>query len=277
MGVRLVRRALRNRNVKVGGLIVLAFALMGILAPFISPYDPTKGELRDSLLPPSPEHPFGTDQLGRDILSRVIWGARTSLIVATASVLLAVVAGVVVGGLSAYLGGWVDELITRVIDIMLAFPDILLALFVTAVVGPGLENVILAVALYNFPQFVRIMRGSALQVKEMEYVEAARAIGESSFNVFFRYLMPNALAPVIIHATLRTAASILTAAGLSFLGLGVQPPTPEWGQMMSDARTYLVTAPHVWVFPGVALFVTVLGFNLFGDGLNDVLNPKVEV
>ncbi len=277
MESRLVRRALRNRNVKVGGLIVLAFALIGILAPFISPYDPTKGELRDSLLPPSPEHPFGTDQLGRDILSRVIWGARTSLIVATASVLLAVVAGVVVGGLSAYLGGWVDELITRVIDIMLAFPDILLALFVAAVVGPGLENVILAVALYNFPQFVRIMRGSALQVKEMEYVEAARAIGESSFNVFFRYLMPNALAPVIIHATLRTAASILTAAGLSFLGLGVQPPTPEWGQMMSDARTYLVTAPHVWVFPGVALFVTVLGFNLFGDGLNDVLNPKVEV
>ncbi len=274
---RVLRRALRNRNIKVGGAIVLLFTLMGVLAPFISPYDPTKGELRDSLLPPSPDHPFGTDQLGRDIFSRVVWGARTSLVVATASVFLAVVAGVVVGGLSAYLGGWVDEVITRAIDIMLAFPDILLALFVAAVVGPGLENVILAVALYNFPQFVRIMRGSALQVKEMEYVEAARAIGESSFNVFFRYLMPNALAPVIIHATLRTAASILTAAGLSFLGLGVQPPTPEWGQMMSDARTYLVTAPHVWVFPGIALFITVLGFNLFGDGLNDVLNPKVEV
>ncbi len=274
---RTIRRASKNRNIKVGGIIVLAFIFMGVFAPFLAPYDPTKGDLRDSLLPPSAKYPFGTDFAGRDILSRVIWGARTSLIVSTVSVFIAVVAGIIVGGISAYVGGWFDELVTRLMDIMLAFPDILLALFVAAIVGPGLENVIVAVALYNFPQFVRIMRGSALQVKQMEYVEAARAIGESDFSIFSRYLLPNSLAPIIVHATLRTAASILTAAGLSFLGLGVQPPIPEWGQMMSDARTYLVTAPHVWVFPGIALFITVLGFNLLGDGLNDVLNPRVEV
>ncbi len=274
---RTLRKALRNRNIRVGGAIVAAFVLMGLLAPFIAPYDPTKGNLRESLLPPCSKYPFGTDFAGRDVLSRVIWGARTSLIVSTVSVFIAVIAGVLVGGLSAYVGGWIDEVVTRIVDVMLSFPDILLALFVAAIVGPGLENVIVAVALYNFPQFVRIMRGSALQVKEMEYVEAARAIGESNASIFARYLLPNSLAPIVVHATLRTAASILTAAGLSFLGLGVQPPIPEWGQMMSDARTYLVTAPHVWIFPGVALFITVLGFNLLGDGLNDVLNPKMEV
>ncbi len=274
---RTLRRAARNRNIRVGGAIVAVFVLMGLLAPYISPHDPTRGNLRDSLLPPSWRYPFGTDFAGRDVLSRVIWGARTSLIVSTVSVFIAVLAGVLVGGLSAYIGGWLDETVTRIVDIMLSFPDILLALFVAAIVGPGLENVILAVALYNFPQFVRIMRGSALQVKEMEFVEAARAIGESNPSIFARYLLPNSLAPIVVHATLRTAASILTAAGLSFLGLGVQPPIPEWGQMMSDARTYLVTAPHVWVFPGIALFITVLGFNLLGDGLNDVLNPKLEV
>lgn len=274
---RTLRRAARNRNIRFGGAIVTIFVLMGILAPFISPYDPTRGNLKDSLLPPSPKYPFGTDFAGRDVLSRVIWGARTSLIVSTISVFIAVITGVLVGGLSAYIGGWVDEIVNGLMDIMLSFPDILLALFVAAIVGPGLENVILAVALYNFPQFVRIMRGSALQVKEMEYVEAARAIGENNTSIFARYLLPNSLAPIVVHATLRTAASILTAAGLSFLGLGVQPPIPEWGQMMSDARTYLVTAPHVWIFPGIALFITVLGFNLLGDGLNDVLNPKMEV
>lgn len=275
--VRMWRRLRRNRNIKVGGVLVLGFIFMGLLAPWISPYDPLRGKLIESLSPPSWKHLFGTDIQGRDILSRVIWGARTSMIVAFFSIAIAVTAGTLAGSVAGFLGGWVDNVVSRVVDIMLALPDILLALFVAAIIGPGLENVILAIALYNFPQFARISRASVINIKQEDYIEAAKAIGERDVSVLLRYILPNSLAPVIVHATLRTAASILTAAGLSFLGLGVQPPTPEWGAMLSDARTYLVTAPYVWIFPGLALTLTALGFNLLGDGLNDVLNPRIEV
>ncbi len=272
----LLRKLWRNRSFRIGFPIVLVFIILGLIAPLIAPYNPVKGNLSEALQPPSSKHWFGTDQLGRDIFSRTIYGARISLIVAFTGILLAVIAGVLYGAASGYAGGNIDEALMRIIDILLAFPDILLAILVAAIVGPGLLNVIIAVGAYNFPQFARITRGAVLAVKELEYVEAAEAIGESSFSILFRYILPNSMYPVVVHGTLRTGASILTAAALSFLGLGVQPPTPEWGAMINEAMKYLDIAPQMWIFPGIFLTVTVLGFNLMGDGLNDVLNPRIK-
>ncbi|MEM0021367.1 MAG: ABC transporter permease [Fervidicoccaceae archaeon] len=272
----LLRKLRRNKNVMLGGSLALIFFAMAVLAPLISPYSPTAGNLINSLKPPSLSHPFGTDYLGRDILSRVIWGARTSLIIALGGIAISLTLGAIIGGFSGYVGGIFDSAVMGIINILLAFPDILLALFVAAITGPGLDNVILAIGVYNFPQFARIARGAVISIKTSDYVEAARAIGESRSSIFFRYIMPNSLSPIVVHATLRTAASILTAAGLSFLGLGVQPPTPEWGAMISEALYYLDAAPYMWVFPGTFLVLTVLGFNLLGDGLNDVLNPRIK-
>ncbi len=272
----LLRKLWRNKSFKVGFPLVLFFVLLGIFAPILATHNPVKGNLSEALQPPSRNHWFGTDQLGRDIYSRVIYGSRISLIVATAGILLAVAAGVLYGSVSGYIGGYVDETLMRIVDILLAFPDILLAILVAAIVGPGLTNVIIAIGTYNFPQFARIARGAVLAVKDQEYVEAAEAVGEPGTSVLFRYILPNSMYPIVVHGTLRTGASILTAAALSFLGLGVQPPTPEWGAMINEAMKYLDVAPQMWVFPGIFLIITVLGFNLMGDGLNDVLNPKIK-
>lgn len=272
----LLRKMMRNKNVVIGGSLVLVFIVIAISAPLLSPYSPTSSNLAEALKPPSWNHIFGTDYLGRDILSRVLWGARISLTVAVAGIAISLVFGAIIGGFSGYLGGAIDDAVMGAVNILLAFPDILLALFVSAVTGPGLNNVILAIGVYNFPQFARIARGAVISVKSLDFVEAARAAGESRSSIFFRYILPNSLSPIVVHATLRTAASILTAAGLSFLGLGVQPPTPEWGAMISEALYYLDAAPYMWVFPGVFLVLTVLGFNLLGDGLNDVLNPRIK-
>jgi len=272
----LLRKLKRNRSFRVGAPLVAVFVLLGLLAPLIAPYNPVKGELSHALEPPSTRHWFGTDQLGRDIFSRIVYGARISLIVAVAGILIAIIAGVIYGSISGFIGGWVDEALMRIIDILLAFPDILLAILVASIVGPGLMNVIIAIGVYNFPQFARIMRGAVLAVKESDYVEAARAIGESRVSILLRYILPNSLYPVVVHGTLRSGASILTAAALSFLGLGVQPPTPEWGAMINEAMKYLDIAPQMWVFPSLFLIITVLGFNLMGDGLNDVLNPRIK-
>lgn len=266
----------RNKSAVTGALIVVGFALMAILAPFLAPYDPIKQNIDESLVPPSIKHAFGCDLFGRDILSRVIHGARISLIVATLGVSLAAVLGTIIGAIAGYNGGIVDEVLMRAMDVLLAFPDIFLAIAIIAAVGPGLVNVILAISIYNLPQFSRVSRSSVLTVKEKEFIEAAKAIGESTPSILLRYILPNCLAPLIVLATLRMAASILTASGLSFLGLGVQPPTPEWGAMMSDALLFLRTAPHVGLFPGLALLITILGFNMLGDGLNDALNPRLR-
>jgi len=272
--MRTLKTILRNPGAALGLFGVIVFVLIGILAPFVSPFDPNKQNLRAIFRPPSKEHPFGTDQFGRDILSRVLWGARTSLIVATSAIALAMVLGALTGVSVGYRGGWTDEAVMRFVDVLLTFPDIFLAIIVTAVVPPGLGTTVLAIAVYNLPQFIRVARAAALSVRENAFVEAARASGASSAYIVLRHILPNSLAPIVVLATLRTAASILTAAGLSFLGLGVQPPTPEWGTMISEARVYIVTAPWTSLFPGLAIFLTVLSFNLLGDGINDALNPR---
>jgi ABC-type dipeptide/oligopeptide/nickel transport system permease subunit len=272
--MRTLKTILRNPGAALGLFGVIAFVLIGILAPFVSPFDPNKQNLRAIFRPPSKEHPFGTDQFGRDILSRILWGARTSLIVATSAIALAMVLGALTGVSVGYRGGWTDEAVMRFVDVLLTFPDIFLAIIVTAVVPPGLGTTVLAIAVYNLPQFIRVARAAALSVRENAFVEAARASGASSAYIVLHHILPNSLAPIVVLATLRTAASILTAAGLSFLGLGVQPPTPEWGTMISEARVYIVTAPWTSLFPGLAIFLTVLSFNLLGDGINDALNPR---
>jgi len=270
------RRLKRNRAAIVGGIIVILFVATAILAPWLSPYHPNEGDLTKRLKAPDREHLLGTDPLGRDVLSRVIYGARISLQIQIVAVVIAMFVGTILGMVGGYYGGTFDNLIMRLMDILLAFPGIFLAIAIIAVLGPGLTNLMLAAGIYSIPQFARIVRGSVLSLKEKEFVEAARAVGEKDFNILFRYLLPNSMAPIIVQTTLRMATVLLTASGLSFLGLGVQPPTPEWGAMLSNARAYLITAPHVATVPGLAIMLVVMGFNLFGDGLRDSLDPRLR-
>jgi peptide/nickel transport system permease protein len=260
----------------LGLAILLLLGLCAAFAPAIVPYPPTEISLADASAPPSAKHWFGQDQVGRDILSRVIYGARLSLLVGFIAVGIALVVGAPVGLLAGYAGGPVDLLVMRVIDVMMAFPSILLALLIVAVLGPGLTNAMVAVGIAAIPLFARLMRASVLAVREVEFVLAARALGQSTPRILAWHVAPNCIAPLVIQATLRVGTSILTAATLSFLGLGVQPPTPEWGAMVSEGRTYITTAPHVTIFPGLAIVVAVLGFNVVGDALNDRLNPRLR-
>jgi peptide/nickel transport system permease protein len=271
-----LRRLIRSRTAVIGGLIVLAFLAMAVLAPAVAPYEPLRGQLGERLLPPSAAHWLGTDELGRDVLSRVLHGARISLQIQVAAVGLALVVGLVLGTVAGYVGGWTDLLIMRAIDVLMAFPGIFLALAIIAALGTGLANVIIATGIFLVPQFARVVRGSILTLREKEFVEAARALGESDLTIIVRYLLPNSLAPIIVQTSLRMATVLLTASGLSFLGLGVQPPSPEWGAMLSNARAYMITAPHVATTPGVAIMIVVLGFNLLGDGLRDTLDPRLR-
>jgi len=270
------RRLKRNKAAIVGGVIVFLFVLVALLAPILAPYPPNEGDLALRLKPPSAAHWLGTDALGRDILSRVIYGAQVSLQIQVAAVLIALVLGTLLGMFGGYYGGVTDNVIMRFMDILLAFPGIFLAISIIAVLGPGLLNLMLAAGIYSVPQFARIVRGSILSLKEKEFIEAARAAGESDTSILFRYLLPNSMAPIIIQTTLRMATVLLTASGLSFLGLGVQPPRAEWGAMLSTARPYLITSPHVATFPGLAIMLVVMGFNLFGDGLRDSLDPRLK-
>ena len=270
------RRLRRNRAAVAGAGIVVVFVLLAVLAPALVPFNPIQGDLNDRLQPPSASHWLGTDELGRDIFSRILFGARISLQIQIVAVLLALVIGVTLGSVGGYLGGHVDNVIMRAMDVLLAFPGIFLALGIIAALGPGLLNLMLAAGISSVPQFARIVRASVLSLKEREFVEAARALGGGSNRIMFRHLLPNCLAPIIVQSTLRMATVLLTASGLSFLGLGVQPPTPEWGAMLSNARSYLIVAPHVATIPGVAIMIVVVGFNLFGDGLRDTLDPRLR-
>lgn len=271
-----LKRISRNKGAVFGMSVVFLIIFVALFAPLIAPKDPYKQDLLASLEAPSLKHFFGTDVFGRDVLSRVIYGARTSLSISSLAVLIAFLLGAIVGIVAGYLGGVLDEVLMRFLDILMAFPDILLAIAIVAALGPGKMNLVVAIAIYSFPQFARVMRASTLMIKNTEYVEAAKAIGESNFSIMLRYILPNALAPVLVQATLRMATAVLTISGLSFLGLGVKPPEAEWGTDLAMARVYLEIAPHLGIFPGLALFLTVMGFNLFGDGLNDALNPRLK-
>ncbi len=270
------RRLLKNK-VGVMGLILIGFLLfVAIFAPLLAPHDPLQQNIMLRYQPPSSTNWLGTDEMGRDVLSRIIYGSRISLQVGLLSVGFALVIGVTLGLLAGYYGGIMDMIIMRIMDIMLAFPSILLAIAIVAILGPQLRNAMLAIGIINIPRFARIIRSSALSIKESEYVTAARGLGAGDVRIIFNHLLPNALTPLIIQTTLSIATAILEAAALSFLGLGAQPPTPEWGAMLSDARSSLQRAPWVATFPGIAIIFGVLGFNLLGDGLRDALDPKMK-
>src|SRR6056297_232657 len=271
-----LRRLRRNPSAVAGTMLVGALVLAGILAPLLTPYDPAQQSLMEVLKPPSLAHPLGTDQLGRDILARLLFGARLTLFMGVFAVVVGMVIGVPLGVISGYYRGYVDMAIKRVMDLMLSFTTFLLALALVSLLGVGLTNVIVAVGISTIPRFARLVRSSVLTIREIAYVEASHAMGARDGRILWRHVLPNAFAPVIIQATLSMGATILTAAGLGFLGLGVQPPTPEWGAMLGEGRNYIFTSPSVTTFPGLAIFVAVLGFNLLGDGLRDALDPQLR-
>lgn len=257
------------------GLVLVALAVVAAAAaPLLAPYDPNAPNFLAILAPPSAEHPLGTDELGRDVLSRVIYGARASLMVGFLSVAGSLAVGTAVGLAAGYLGRWVDAVLMRVMDVIFAFPAILLALAITAVLGPSLPNAILAIAVVNLPVFARIARAQTLVIRQMDFVEARRALGFGSANIMLRTILPNVTAPLIVQGSLLFAMAIITESYLSFLGLGVQPPTPTWGNMLRNAIGFMDQAPWLAWMPGLAIFLTVLGFNLLGDGLRDRLDPR---
>ena len=266
----------KNRLAVAGLGIVIFFIILAVVAPFIAPYSFKEQQLADRLLAPSSEHWFGTDDFGRDIFSRILYGSRISLWVGFFSVLGSAVIGSFLGILSGYYGRWVDTIISRTFDIMLAFPSILLAIAVVAILGPSLQNALIAIAIINIPNFGRLVRSKVLSVKQEEYIMAARAVGMKDSRILFHHILPNSMTPIIVQGTLAIATAIIEAAALGFLGLGAQAPTPEWGKMLADSKQYLVQAPWTLFFPGLAIMLTVLGFNLMGDGLRDVLDPKMK-
>lgn len=270
------KRLRRNRAALIGGGIIVFFLILALLADVIAPFDPMASNFRARHAPPSAEHWLGADALGRDMLSRIIHGARYSLLTGLISVGIAFSVGSLLGLIAGYFRGIVDMIIMRVMDTLLAFPGILLAIAIISVLGRGLTNAMIAVGIYSIPAFARVLRSAVLEKREEEYVQAARASGSSNFRIIFGHVLPNALAPVLVLATMRLGSAILAAASLSFVGLGAQPPMPEWGAMLSAGKDVLRTAPHVTLFPGIAILLTVIGFNLFGDGLRDALDPKAR-
>ncbi|MEG9295547.1 ABC transporter permease [Mangrovibacillus sp. Mu-81] len=266
----------KNKIALVGFCIVLFFVILAIAAPLIAPQGINEQDLSKRLQAPSSEHWLGTDDFGRDILSRIIHGARISLWVGFFAVIGSAVAGSLLGIVAGYYGRWVDTIISRIFDIMLAFPSILLAIAVVAALGPSLRNALIAIAIINIPNFGRLIRSRVLSVKQEEYVMAAKAIGMKDSRILFSHVLPNSMAPIIVQGTLAIATAIIEAAALGFLGLGAQAPTPEWGKMLADARMFMLQAPWTMIFPGLAIMLTVLGFNLMGDGLRDALDPKMK-
>lgn len=266
----------KNKVALVGLGIVLFFVILAIFAPLIAPYSFEGQKLSDKHLAPSADHWFGTDEFGRDILSRIIYGSRLSLWVGFLSVAGSVVVGSFLGIIAGYYGKWIDTIISRLFDIVLAFPSILLAIAVVAVLGPSLRNALIAIAIVNVPTFGRLLRSRVLTVKEEEYVTAAKAIGMGDVRILLHHVLPNSLAPIIVQGTLAIATAIIECAALGFLGLGAQPPSPEWGKMLADSRQFIIQAPWTVLFPGIAIMLTVLGFNLMGDGLRDALDPRMK-
>ena len=271
-------RKFRKQTLAVwAGIFVLGLILVAILAPWIVPFDAENFFDYDALnSPPTLTHWLGVDALGRDIFSRILMGARISLAAGFISVALGALVGTVLGLLAGYYEGWWDRITMRISDVLLAFPGILLAIGVVAVLGSSMVNVIIAVAIFSVPAFARLVRGSTLAIKHMTYIEAMRSNGASDRVIIFRHNLPGTISPIVVYGTMRIGTSIITAASLSFLGMGAQPPTPEWGAMLNEARADMLLAPHVAIFPALAIFLTVLAFNLLGDGLRDALDPKID-
>jgi peptide/nickel transport system permease protein len=262
---------------KVGLFIVAAAALLAIVGPALAPFDPASQELPLRLAPPSASHPFGLDELGRDVLARVLAGARISFLVGLTVVTVSSVVGTLVGAVAGYFGGTIDDVISRGVDTLLAFPGLLLAIALVAVLGPSLGNVLFALAIIGWVGYARLVRGQVLKAREFEYVQAARALGAGTPRILWRHLVPTAVPAVVVQATLGMAGAIIGEAALSFLGLGVQPPTPSWGTMLNGGRAHILDAPHLTLFPGLAIACLVLGFNFLGDGLRDRLDPRRQI
>lgn len=270
------RRLVRNKLAMLGLLIVVLLIILTVFADQIAPYEYDKVDLRNKFAPLSKEHIFGTDNMGRDTLSRVIYGGRVSLLVAMAALIMSLVVGLIVGSAAGFFGGWYDTIIMRIMDILMGIPQFLMAVSVSTALGTGLLNTSIAVAISGIPRVVRIMRASVMQIRDQEYVEAARACGFSSAKIIFSEILPNTLAPLIVHCSLGIGSNILAISSLSFIGLGVQPPTPEWGSMLNAGRQYIRDYFPIVVFPGLAIMATLFGFNLLGDGLRDALDPRLK-
>ncbi|MBI2248005.1 MAG: ABC transporter permease [Armatimonadetes bacterium] len=271
------RRARRLRNLTIGGVIVGVLIAVAIFAPWIAPFDPVRdADLNNYLQPPGGSFLLGADLFGRDVYSRIVFGTRISLGVGAAVQASALTLGMTLGLLSGFYGGWIDNVIMRVAEVIFAFPGLLFAIAIMAVIGPSLYNVFLALGLVGWTSLARVVRGQVLAIKQQEYVDAAKVLGASNARIIMRHVLPNTVAPAIILVTLGIGGAILAEASLSFLGLGAQPPTPSWGSMLSTGRDYLLQAPWLSIFPGLAIFVTVMGFNLLGDGLRDLLDPRMQ-
>ncbi|AWK50822.1 ABC transporter permease [Clostridium beijerinckii] len=265
-----------NKAALIGLIIIGIIVIVAIFGKFLMPYDPYTGELSNSLQTPSATHFFGTDEQGRDIFSRVIDGTKISLRVGIISVAIALSIGTVIGSICGYFGGKLDMFLMRLMDVILAFPSLLLAIAFMSALGKGLDKAVIAISIVTIPEYARIVRGCVLSVRESEYVQAAKAIGNNEFTIIFKHVLPNILSPIIVRATLGISSAILDTAALGFLGLGVQPPLAEWGTMLGSGRSYFYNAPYIILFPGLAITLTVLAFNLFGDGLRDALDPKLN-
>lgn len=270
------KHILRNRLSLIGLVLILALLILAVIGPTVAPYGPYATDPLNKLQSPSGTHPFGTDNLGRDLLTRILYGARISVTIATIVLIVSGGLGTMIGIVSGYFGGGVDNLLMRITDLFLAFPRLILAMAIAAALGRDLRNVVLAVAFTSWTVFARLARGQALAVKQQDYVEAARATGATRRRILFVHVLPMCISPVIIQGTIAMGGIILTVAGLGFIGFGAQPPTPEWGVMVSDGRNYLPTAWWACVFPGLAIMFTVLGFNLLGDGIRDILDPRMR-
>ena len=272
----IIGRLFRNKAAVIGFVILLVLVVCAVFADWLAPYDYAAQDLKNRFVAPCLAHPFGTDNLGRDILSRIIVGSRISLTVGLASVSLSAVIGIFLGSIAGFYGGKSDNIIMRAMDVLLAIPSLLLAISIAATLGNGIPNLILAIGFGAAPTYARIVRASILSLKEQEFVEAARSVGASDFRIIFHHILPNCLAPIIVQMTLGVASAILSTASLSFIGLGIAPPTPEWGSMLSAGRQYIRDAWHIVTFPGAAIMITIFGLNLFGDGLRDALDPKLK-
>jgi len=272
----ILRHLSRRPAAAIGAAVLVFFVALALAAPLISPYDPVATSWAAVRKPPSAAHPFGTDELGRDVLTRVIWGSRASLAAAAVAVGMAASIGVPIGLLSGYIGGASDAIIMRLVDAMLAIPFLILAIALAAFLGPSLTNAMIAIGIAQVPIFARLMRGQVLAVREEDYIEAADAIGNPHRRIVMRHIFPNAMPPILVQATLAAATAIIAEASLSFLGLGQQPPSPSWGSMLNTARSFMSQAPWMAVWPGMAIFGVVLALNLFGDGLRDALDPRSE-